>query len=71
MQKVPLRLRTLDIRELVEEGESESDEVKTEEKDPLQPKVEAVEDKQADEMDQYSDKVKKRIVHRKRSSSNF
>ncbi len=37
------------------------EEVKTEEKDPLQPKVEAVEDKQADEMDQYSDKVKKRI----------
>ena len=35
------------------------EDVKTEEKDPLQPKVEVQE--QADEMDQYSDKVKKRI----------
>lgn len=35
------------------------EEVKTEEKDPLQPKVET--DDQSDEMDQYSDKVKKRI----------
>src|SRR5210317_685217 len=34
--------------------------VKTEEKDPLQPNVE-VQDEQSDEMDQYSDKVKKRI----------
>ena len=33
--------------------------VKTEEKDPLQPEVQVQE--QADEMDQYSDKVKKRI----------
>jgi len=33
--------------------------VKTEEKDPLQPKVEVQE--QSEEMDQYSDKVKKRI----------
>ena len=36
------------------------EEVKTEEKDPLQPKVE-VQDEQSEEMDQYSDKVKKRI----------
>ena len=36
------------------------EEVKTEEKDPLQPKVE-VQDDQSEEMDQYSDKVKKRI----------
>ena len=35
--------------------------VKTEEKDPLQPKVEVQEEQQSDEMDQYSDKVKKRI----------
>jgi len=35
------------------------EDVKTEEKDPLQPKVEVQE--QTDEMDQYSDKVKKRI----------
>ena len=37
--------------------------VKTEEKDPLQPKVEVqeVEQQQSEEMDQYSDKVKKRI----------
>ena len=34
--------------------------VKTEEKDPLEPKVE-LQDEQSDEMDQYSDKVKKRI----------
>jgi len=36
------------------------EEVKTEEKDPLQPKVEIQEEQQG-EMDQYSDKVKKRI----------
>ena len=36
------------------------EEVKTEEKDPLQPRVE-VQDDQSEEMDQYSDKVKKRI----------
>mgnify|MGYP003113971531 FL=1 len=36
------------------------EEVKTEEKDPLKPKVE-VQDEQTEEMDQYSDKVKKRI----------
>jgi len=36
------------------------EEVKTEEKDPLQPKVETQDD-QSEEMDQYSDKVKKRI----------
>ena len=36
------------------------EEIKTEEKDPLQPKVE-VQDDQSEEMDQYSDKVKKRI----------
>ena len=36
------------------------EEVKTDEKDPLQPKVE-VQDEQSEEMDQYSDKVKKRI----------
>ena len=35
--------------------------VKTEEKDPLQPKVEVQEEQQSEEMDQYSDKVKKRI----------
>jgi len=35
--------------------------VKTEEKDPLQPKIEVQEEQQSDEMDQYSDKVKKRI----------
>ncbi len=37
--------------------------VKTEEKDPLQPKVEVQEEEQqqSEEMDQYSDKVKKRI----------
>ena len=38
------------------------EEVKTDEKDPLEPKVEVQDDKQqSDEMDQYSDKVKKRI----------
>ena len=36
------------------------EEVKTEEKDPLKPDVE-VADEQSEEMDQYSDKVKKRI----------
>ena len=36
------------------------EEVKTEEKDPLKPRVE-VQDEQTEEMDQYSDKVKKRI----------
>ena len=36
------------------------EEVKTEEKDPLKPNVE-VADEQSEEMDQYSDKVKKRI----------
>jgi hypothetical protein len=36
------------------------EEVKTDEKDPLEPKVEVTE-QQSDEMDQYSDKVKKRI----------
>ncbi len=36
------------------------EDVKTEEKDPLTPKVEAPE-QQSEEMDQYSDKVKKRI----------
>jgi hypothetical protein len=36
------------------------EEVKTQEKDPLKPKVE-VQDEQTEEMDQYSDKVKKRI----------
>jgi hypothetical protein len=35
--------------------------VKTEEKDPLQPKIEVEEEQQSEEMDQYSDKVKKRI----------
>jgi hypothetical protein len=37
------------------------EEVKTEEKDPLDPKVEVQEEQQSEEMDQYSDKVKKRI----------
>jgi hypothetical protein len=36
------------------------EEVKTEEKDPLKPKVD-VQEEQSEEMDQYSDKVKKRI----------
>ena len=37
------------------------EEVKTEEKDTLEPKVEVQEEQQSEEMDQYSDKVKKRI----------
>jgi len=37
------------------------EEVKTEEKDPLDPKVEVKDEQQTEEMDQYSDKVKKRI----------
>jgi len=37
------------------------EEVKTEEKNPLEPKVEVQEEQQQGEMDQYSDKVKKRI----------
>ena len=37
------------------------EEVKTEEKEPLAPQVEVADEKQSEEMDQYSDKVKKRI----------
>tara|TARA_B100001057_G_scaffold475113_1_gene541555 strand:+ start:322 stop:1269 length:948 start_codon:yes stop_codon:yes gene_type:complete len=37
------------------------EDIKTEEKEPLAPKVEVAEEKQSEEMDQYSDKVKKRI----------
>ena len=37
------------------------EDVKTEEKEPLAPKVEVSEENQSEEMDQYSDKVKKRI----------
>ena len=37
------------------------EDVKTEEVEPLAPKVEVAEEKQSEEMDQYSDKVKKRI----------
>ena len=37
------------------------EEVKTEEKDPLAPKVEVKDEQQTEEMDKYSDKVKKRI----------
>ena len=38
------------------------EEVKTEEKDPLKPKVE-VQDEQTEEMDQYSDKVKNVLIN--------
>ena len=37
------------------------EEIKTEEKEPLAPKVEVTDEQQSEEMDQYSDKVKKRI----------